>query len=87
MTLKVKRGFLLVLLLLGFVLGCGKGEPELKMDPALANKPFPEVERSENKAVPPPAAFPRLRPDQRALISGREPSTRARRRVIDHHPS
>ena len=43
MTLKVKRAFLSVLLLLGFVLGCSKGEPEAKVDPALAGKPFPKA--------------------------------------------
>ncbi|SIO58407.1 hypothetical protein SAMN05444166_5668 [Singulisphaera sp. GP187] len=43
MTVKVKRSCLLVLLLLGFVLGCSRSEPEVKVDPALAKKPFPKA--------------------------------------------
>jgi hypothetical protein len=43
MTLKVRRAFLSALILLGFVLGCSKSEPEVKVDPALAGKPFPKT--------------------------------------------
>jgi hypothetical protein len=43
MTLKVKRPCLSVLLLFGFVVGCSKSEPEVKVDPALAGKPFPKT--------------------------------------------
>jgi|GEM_PF-5612212 len=43
MTRKVQLAFLSVLLLLGFVLGCDSGQPELKVDPALAKKPFPKT--------------------------------------------
>ncbi|WP_435008766.1 hypothetical protein P12x_000028 [Tundrisphaera lichenicola] len=43
MTLKVKRACLSVLLLLVFVLGCGSGQAEVKVDPELAKKPFPKA--------------------------------------------
>jgi hypothetical protein len=29
--------------LLGLIPGCGEKQPEVKLDPALANKPFPPV--------------------------------------------
>ncbi|WP_422928977.1 hypothetical protein [Singulisphaera sp. PoT] len=43
MTFNVKRAFLLVLFLLGFIHGCGSGQPEVKVDPVLAKKPFPKA--------------------------------------------
>jgi len=58
MTRKIKRSFWLVLLPLGFVLGCGRSEPELKVDPELTNKPFPEVKASQSQPAPPPVGFP-----------------------------
>ena len=44
MNRKWLRAVLSALILSGLAAaGCSKGEPELKVDPAMANKPFPKA--------------------------------------------
>ena len=42
MARKVRRSIVLILLL-GFAPGCGGGQPEVKLDPVQAGKPFPKA--------------------------------------------